>query len=98
MLTDSKDGVVIHNITSGSLFSSTDLKVGMKILAVNGRPCPFSAYQVVDQIKKEKGQVKIVAQFPLSYMQMYKKVKDAQEEAAKYKNAFFLCGETPLLG
>jgi hypothetical protein len=98
MLTDSKEGVVIHNITSNSLFSSTDLKVGMKILAVNGRPCPFSAYQVVDHIKKQKGQVKIVAQFPLSYLQMYKKVKDAQEHAAKYNNAFFLCGETPLLG
>eukprot|EP00980_Cylindrotheca_fusiformis_P005121 scaffold1087_cov136-Cylindrotheca_fusiformis.AAC.7 len=97
-LTDTEDGVVISDIRKGSLFAATDLKVGMKVLAVNGRPCPFSAYQVVDEIKSAKSDVKVVAQFPLSYMKMYKKVKEAQEHAAKYKDGFFLCGDNPMLG
>ncbi|CAJ1945219.1 unnamed protein product [Cylindrotheca closterium] len=96
-LMDSDDGVIIHEIPHGSHFDKTDLKVGMKILSVNGRPCPFTAYQVVDQIKKATGKIKIVAQFPLSYVEVYKQAKAREREIETHKDAFFLCGETPSL-
>ncbi|KAL3927935.1 MAG: hypothetical protein SGBAC_012872 [Bacillariaceae sp.] len=96
-LMDSEDGVIIHEIPYGSHFDKTDLKVGMKILSVNGRPCPFTAYQVVEQIKKAVGRIKVVAQFPISYVEVYKQAKARQREAENHKDAFFLCGETPSL-
>jgi len=96
-LMDSDEGVIIHEIPIGSHFDKSDLKVGMKVLSVNGRPCPFGAYQVVDQIKKATGKIKIVAQFPLSYVEVYKQAKAKERETENYKDACFLCGDTPSL-
>lgn len=96
-LANSDEGVVIYDIPHGTHFDKTDLKVGMKILSVNGRPCPFTAYQVVDQIKKATGKIKLVAQFPLSYVEVYRQAKAKERETEKLADSFFLCGDTPSL-
>ena len=67
------------------------------ILSESNAITHFGKYQVVEQIKRSTGKIKVVAQFPLSYVEVYKQAKAKERENEKHKDAFFLCGETPSL-
>jgi hypothetical protein len=57
-------GVFIANIKKKSLFSKTDLKDGMKVLTIQGQPCPDILEDAVSMLRKTVGDLKIVAEKP----------------------------------
>jgi hypothetical protein len=94
-LRNTADGVIIREIGPTSMFSNTDLKVGMKILSVNARPGSFTASQVVDMIQESNSEVKIVANYPASFVQGFEAFRKAKERT-EYGEGLFLCGENPI--
>jgi hypothetical protein len=59
--TDADDPIVISEIEPGSLFDSSDLRTGLKLLRINGRPCPKSMDDATKTIKGITGTLCIEA-------------------------------------
>jgi hypothetical protein len=59
----SKEGVFISSLQIGSRFKwSTDVSLeGMRILSINGLPCPSDLEETVDMMKEAEGDLKLVA-------------------------------------
>jgi membrane-associated protease RseP (regulator of RpoE activity) len=58
--------VVFSQIKEDSLFANADLVPGQQVVSINGTPCPPKPKDVVDLIKAAKGDVTIVASFPVA--------------------------------
>jgi hypothetical protein len=56
-----KEGVFVSKIKPGSKFEGTDLKQGMKIIRINGNPCPARVKNVIQIVKTAKCIVEITA-------------------------------------
>ncbi|KAL3939106.1 MAG: hypothetical protein SGBAC_006109 [Bacillariaceae sp.] len=59
-----KDGLYVSQLQAGSEIASTGLKPGMKILTINGKPCPQTVKDFRELVSSMEGQVDIVAQPP----------------------------------
>jgi hypothetical protein len=57
-------GVFIAKIKPNSLFSNTDLREGMKVLEIQGKPCPAVLEEAVDMLRHAEGFLEIVAEQP----------------------------------
>lgn len=57
----SSKGVFIAKIKQESKFSKTELKEGMKIVSIDGVPCPPSAIDAVKMMKEKIGRLEIIA-------------------------------------
>jgi hypothetical protein len=62
VLEDTKEGeIVIADIREDSMFATSELKVGMKILSINTRPCPKPAWRAIHKLQRSAGRIKVVA-------------------------------------
>ena len=57
----SREGVFVYKIHENSIFRATDMTPGMKILCINGRPCPKRVGDALDLLKALKGKIVISA-------------------------------------
>eukprot|EP00980_Cylindrotheca_fusiformis_P004581 scaffold981_cov119-Cylindrotheca_fusiformis.AAC.5 len=57
----SQNGLIIATIKNDSKFRETELKEGMKIIAINGSPCPADAKEAIRVMQNTVGQLKVVA-------------------------------------
>ncbi|KAL3939999.1 MAG: hypothetical protein SGBAC_005373 [Bacillariaceae sp.] len=57
----SRKGVFIVGIDPASKLAKTDLRVGMQVILINGKPCPLKAEDVVDLLDEAEGEVSILA-------------------------------------
>lgn len=56
-----KEGIFVSKIRSGSKFQDTGLKKGMKIIKINGNPCPTRVKNVIQIVKSAKCILEITA-------------------------------------
>lgn len=62
VLKDSKTGdIIVTDIREDSVFALSELKVGMKILTINTKPCPKPAWRAIHNLQRSAGRIKIVA-------------------------------------
>lgn len=57
----SNDDIFISRIREDSKFFDTDIKPGMKLVSINGSPCPVSAIEAIRILRNTIGAVKVVA-------------------------------------
>ena len=61
-----RDGIYISKIHRFGKLASEKLRVGMKIVSLNGIPCPQTVEETLYLLKEAKGDLKIVAEYPES--------------------------------
>eukprot|EP00980_Cylindrotheca_fusiformis_P006415 scaffold1375_cov137-Cylindrotheca_fusiformis.AAC.4 len=63
-----KDGLFISKIQPGGKIATNakQLKAGMKLISLNGKPCPGEVDEALAILKDAKGKLKIVAQVPVA--------------------------------
>lgn len=54
------DNIMVTSMAEGGLFSSTDIKVGQKVIAINGQECPKSTKEAIKLIREAEGTVSVV--------------------------------------
>jgi hypothetical protein len=54
-------GILIATIKEDSKFQETELKEGMKVVSINGSPCPEKAMDAIRMIQNTVGKLKVVA-------------------------------------
>lgn len=57
-----KNGLFVSKIREDSKFHNSDLKVGMKIVKINGHPCPPTVQEFIALLAQIDGEVTIVAE------------------------------------
>ncbi|CAJ1935162.1 unnamed protein product [Cylindrotheca closterium] len=57
----SREGVFIVGIDPASEFARSELRAGMQVILINGKPCPLKAEDAVDLLDGTEGEVTILA-------------------------------------